>query len=359
MPRLNLLNTPRKKIVFMVVILFIFVLYFLFSTLFTPYSNSGVVTTHVISIAPVVGGTVTKVDVIDDQFLHLGDPIFSIDKRPYELKYYQAQNDVQLAHDQVLQFQHKILEATQNITQAEAELKNSTQKYNEIKTLTATGTERLRDLESATANLKSAQANLEKAKAQKLFYEAQLGKSINGKNIHVVSAENKLNLAKYYLDNTTIRAPEDGYVDNVNIQVGTYADPTQMKVAFIRVNDWWINALFKENTLRNIHRGSQALVIISSLPGQVFYAKVLSISHGIRQKEMLPTWYLPYIQANHEWIEKQNYFPVRLRLQDFSQDKQLRVGATAKVVILTDHGFLWNALAWFWMKLWSILHYLF
>ncbi len=50
-----------------------------------PASNNAVVSTNVTSIAPRVSGHVTKIYPIHNQALSLGDTLFVIDPRPYQL----------------------------------------------------------------------------------------------------------------------------------------------------------------------------------------------------------------------------------------------------------------------------------
>lgn len=50
-----------------------------------PASSRGIVSAHVVQIAQCVSGEVTAVMVEDDAVVQAGDPLFSLDARPFEL----------------------------------------------------------------------------------------------------------------------------------------------------------------------------------------------------------------------------------------------------------------------------------
>lgn len=59
--------------------------------------------------------------------------------------------------------------------------------------------------------------------AEQAQIQSQLDSMINGEQSQVVSLRAQLAEAKYNLDQTTVRAPSDGYITQVLIRPGTYA----------------------------------------------------------------------------------------------------------------------------------------
>ena len=84
-------KNPAAKIaaVVVVVLLGLVVLYAMADRM-APSSSRGVVSAHVVQIAPRVSGEVTQVHVEDDAVVQAGDPLFSLNPRPFELAVQQA-----------------------------------------------------------------------------------------------------------------------------------------------------------------------------------------------------------------------------------------------------------------------------
>ena len=59
--------------------------------------------------------------------------------------------------------------------------------------------------------------------AEQAQIQSQLDSMVNGEQSQVVSLRAQLAEAKYNLDQTTVRAPSDGYITQVLIRPGTYA----------------------------------------------------------------------------------------------------------------------------------------
>ncbi|MEQ4939077.1 response regulator, partial [Proteus terrae] len=85
--------------------------------------------------------------------------------------------------------------------------------------------------------------------------------------------------AKYNLDQTTVRAPSDGYITQVLIRPGTYAAslPLRPVMVFIPEQKRLIVAQFRQNSLLRLEKGDDAEAVFNALPGQVFHGKLVSI----------------------------------------------------------------------------------
>lgn len=85
-------SSPAKAIAVGVVLLLIFLaVTYALSDRLAPASSRGFVSAHVVQVAPRVSGDVTDVMVQDDAVVQAGDPLFSIDARPFELAVQQAE----------------------------------------------------------------------------------------------------------------------------------------------------------------------------------------------------------------------------------------------------------------------------
>src|SRR6202034_42738 len=82
------------------------------------------------------------------------------------------------------------------------------------------------------------------------------------------------------LNDTVIRAPENGTVTKVEqLQIGDYM--TAATPVFSLMSDpLWLEATFKETELTHMRPGQDATVEVDTFPDVEFHAKVASLSPG-------------------------------------------------------------------------------
>jgi membrane fusion protein (multidrug efflux system) len=134
------------------------------------------------------------------------------------------------------------------------------------------------------------------------------------------------------LSYTVIRAPEDGIVAKVEqLQVGNYINASSALFALISTQDVWIEANFKESQLTYMRAGQAATVRIDSYPGELFHARVTSLSPGTGAAFSM----LPPENATGNWVKVVQRLPVRLAVVDAPHSLALRAGLSADVSVDT------------------------
>src|SRR5208283_6071212 len=95
----------------------------------------------------------------------------------------------------------------------------------------------------------------------------------------ITSVKAQLDLARYYLDNTLMVAPEDGYIVNLQVQPGMVAGIFRIGgiASFIVDNDRYVLASFNQEILKYVKAGQPAEIALDLYPGQVFSARVDSV----------------------------------------------------------------------------------
>jgi len=69
---------------------------------------------------------------------------------------------------------------------------------------------------------------------------------------------------------------------------------------------------------------------------------------------------LPDVENPENWFNLSQRFPVRLKIANLDEEQYpLRVGATVSVSVFTDGGFLLNGLAGLWLRIGSIVNYVY
>ena len=124
----------------------------------------------------------------------------------------------------------------------------------------------------ASAREGEAQAELERARLQ---YAAE----IEGVNTTVANVEAQLKLARYYLENTTLVAPEDGRIVNLQVRPGMVSGIYRIGgiAALIADADRYLLATFYQENLKWVRPGQPVEISLDLYPGQIFAGKVDSI----------------------------------------------------------------------------------
>lgn len=150
----------------------------------------------------------------------------------------------------------------------------------------------------------------------------------------ILAAQAQWEQANYLLKNTILLAPEAGYITNFNLSVGQYVSVGQQLFALIETKQWWVEALYRETAIRLIHPGDKAKIKIDMYPGKIFHGHVSSIGWGINRvhKGNVADSSLVYIEATENWIQIAQRFPVRITIDDLTDDYPLRIGASATTI---------------------------
>ena len=206
----------------------------------------------------------------------------------------------------------------------------------------------MRDTE---AQVQRAQASLEQARQA-------LGPQ-GADNPQIREALAALEQARLDLARTTLLAPGDGVVSNLQLNVGQYAAAGQPALTFLDARLVWLQAFFRENSLEYITPGLPAEVVLDVLPGRVLPARVESLGWGVGEGDIDPTTGLPKMrQGGGGWLAPAQRFPVELAFgTENGRPHGVRYNARASVIVYTGEQPVANALAWLWIRLIAALTY--
>lgn len=176
------------------------------------------------------------------------------------------------------------------------------------------------------------QQALANERSARLAYEAEIG----GLNPVMKQVAADLESAELNLEWTTVRAPADGFVANLQLRPGFRVGslPLSPVMSFVETETTIVGALIGQSQLRHVEEGQEAEVILELYPGRTFQAKVMYVVQAQGQGQMSPTGQLPVLDPTQQ---NAPYF-VRLELQDFPEGLDLPVGAGGSVAIYTSYG---------------------
>lgn len=325
----------------------------------TPYTTQARVHALVVPIAPEVSGTVTSVQVSNNQQVAAGDPLFQIDIERYELAVQTARATLDQARQAQGAARANVDAARAQLTAALAAEERTRLDTARIRTIREQdpGAISLRRLESSEASLVSATSRVTAARAALDAAIQQLGKE-GDLNAQVQQAQAGLDNALLNLERATVRAPEDGVVTGVQIDKGKFAGAGTAQMTFISTSNIWVQAEFKENNLSFLDPGDEVWIVFDVHPGRVVKGRVREVGFGV-SLDSPPLGKLPTIRNDRKWLRDAQRYPV---LVDFEVPREdgmvrLKVGSQANVVVFTGDNALFNFAARLYLRAVSVLTY--
>lgn len=252
-----------------------------------PWTRDGTVRAYVVTITPEVSGRIVQLPVADNQFVHKGDLLLTIDPTDYAIA-------VDQAHAAVDQ-------ATANATNAEQE-----------------------------AERRSRLSSVEASEEEKQTYRTTAIAATAAQHEAVAN----LARARVNLERATIRSPVNGYVTNLQVQLGDYASTGQSAISLVNADSYWVDGYFEETTLDAIHSGNRATVKLIGHDA-LLRGHVASIARGITVANATSGQSgLAEVNPIFTWVRLAQRVPVRIQLDHVPDNVRLVAGETASVQII-------------------------
>ncbi len=257
---------------------------------FSPISADARMFRHIIPIVPNVKGQVVDVPIEALKPLQQGDVLFQIDPEPYEISVRQLEAQVQ---------------------QAEAEWRLAKVNRDRAAKLVEVQASAQVDLDIWTANMDAAAAAIASGNAQ-------------------------LDNARWQLEETTVRAPHDGYVVNLQLRPGNYVTniPMASSLAFVSHESNIVLASFSQSAVRKINVGDGADLVFTNRPGETFQGEVVRIVGLGSQSQLAASGQLPTLTG----APVTDRWGVLIRLEDEELARTLPQGTGGTVAIYTQSG---------------------
>jgi multidrug resistance efflux pump len=252
---------------------------------YSPWTRDGRVNAYVVDSAPEISGQVVDVPVQDNQFVHKGDKLYEIDARDYTAAVKRAKAALDGARAR-LAFDQENLERRQKLQPGDVSVQ---------------------ERQSYATNVQSDQADVEAAEAA--LYKAGVD-----------------------LERCVIHCPVNGWVTNLTVRVGNYADTGQRQMSVIDADSYWICGYFEETRLRNISVGAAARAELMGYPGVKVLGHVESINSGIADDNTAPNPQgLPEVNPVFTWVRLAQRIPVRIHIDHVPDGVHLAIGETCTV----------------------------
>jgi membrane fusion protein, multidrug efflux system len=297
-----------------------------------PRTDDAYVRANSVGIAPHVSGPIVELPIVDNQYVKQGDMLFVVDPRPYQSALDSATAKLQLTELQIKALEDAIRTARSDQIRLEADAAYSKQYLARIEPLLAKHFVTANDVFNARSRVNADEAAVQAARSSVFKAQNELGQygNINAlrKAAEAAVYDANLNVGYCY-----VRAPYNGWVTNLNIAVGQYANEGREVVSLIDDRKWYVIANFRETFLSHIEPGMTAEVFILAYPNKRFRGRVQGVGWALFQQNGATVEGLPQVEPTLNWVRLSQRFPVRIVLEDRDQKFPFRMGTTAVVTI--------------------------
>ncbi|MCP4937824.1 MAG: biotin/lipoyl-binding protein [Phycisphaeraceae bacterium] len=356
-----------------------------------PRTLDAAVRANTIGIAPHVSGPIVDLRVVDNQPVVKGEVLFVVDPRPYAADLADAEAALALIDMEIAALRAGVVaaaraveEANALLVEAEAEAVYARLYLDRVRPLLSERFVTPDQVDKAATEADALDAAVTTARARIAAREADLAVAVaslgdldelpdaipteeaTARDVDMVDARGgdaeavgdrpsdvdpaTLNArrvaaaaavakAELYLDYCTVRSPLDGYVTNLNIAVGEYANEGRQVFALVDGSVWYVMANFKETFLSFIDVGDEVEVYLMARPSERWRGVVQGVGWAIDLADGrdIPRTDLPRVDPTLDWVRLARRFPVRIILED-GPEVPIRMGETAAVIVLPGEG---------------------
>jgi multidrug efflux system membrane fusion protein len=297
-----------------------------------PRTDDAYVHANTAALAAHVSGQIIRLPIRDNQPIKKGQLLFVVDPRPYKLALDAAKTKLNLTVIEVKTLQDMINSAGAQLAERKVEAANARQYLDRIVPLQKKDFVTENDVVEARNKLRANDAGVLSAASELEKAKDALG-ILGDVNQRVRAAQEAIEDAQLNYDYCFVRAPFDGYVTNLNISEGQYANPGVPVLTLVDDREWYVLAYFREDLIDRIRPGMPAEVSLLSYPGRRFQGEVQGIGWGLFQENGATVGGLPNVEETLNWVRLNQRFPVRIVLKRDNGDPPFRMGQTAVVTI--------------------------
>jgi multidrug resistance efflux pump len=247
-----------------------------------PRTDDAYVRTNIVGLAPHVSGPIVELPIRDNQQVKSGELLFIVDPRPYKSALDKAEANLGFTNLQIKALEDAIRSASARQEQLAADAAYNKQYLERIEPLLRRHFVTANDVFNARSRLAAAQASVDSAQSEVRKAQNELGQ-YGDVNVLRKASEAAVYDAKLNVDYCYVRAPLDGYVTNLNIAVGQYANEGKEVLSLVDNRQWYVLANFRENFLEHIRPGMRADVYLLSYPNKRFNGRVQGVGWALYQ----------------------------------------------------------------------------
>jgi len=255
--------------------------------LYSPWTRDARVRANVVTVAPDISGWVDDIRVRDNQFVHKGDVLFTIDQERFRLALADAEATLAARHAQYLMLRDQ---------------------YQRRSKLSPGDTITVENLDNARRQSETAAANHQQAMASR-------------------------DTAALNLKRTEVRASVNGFITNLNLAKGTFASQGKPVMALIDSDSYRVEAYFEETKIPHIKPGDSAEIYLMD-GSPALQGTIMGIARGITDQDNKDgPELLSSVNPTFTWVRLAQRIPITVHLTHVPPGVLISAGMTCTVVV--------------------------
>lgn len=237
----------------------------------------------------------SEVLVTPNEPVKKGDPLYRFDDTIFAEQVKAAKAQLAAAEQNVKIMAQDAEAAADAVERAQAQLAYSQSQQARYEKLVPTGGARQDELDRWNEQVTEDQAGVKQAQANQKKAQLALDNNVDGVNTGVAQAQAQLAQAEYFLENTTIYAPEDGMIVSQQARPGLVVGDVRLGAiaAFVTDEKPYILATYRQQNLKFVAPGQEVEVALDLYPGEILTGKVEAIWWATGQGQYLPSGRIP------------------------------------------------------------------
>lgn len=311
----------------------------------TPSGNF-VVVSRVVEVAPNVSGQVTAIPTQTNVPVKVGTKLFEIDPAPFQYKVDQLEASLAGAKQQVLQLKSSYVQASANVEGLIKQLAYHNKRLVDFEQMTQEDAQSQFRLQDVQVQQQTAQFQLQAAKAAQQSAKLAMDAEIGGVNTTVAQIQAQLDNARWELEQTTVRAPGNGYVTVMALSVGDRATQAKAVMSFIIADDIVIVGMFPPNGFKTVKPGATVKLVFDGDPGRIHDATITEIPQGVGQGQIAVSGTLARVGS----IGGAKAYPAVISVPKDIDRSRLKLGMPGTATVFADNagviGLIMSILVW-------------
>jgi membrane fusion protein (multidrug efflux system) len=286
-------------------------------------------------ITPQVTGAIVAVHVVEGKKVKVGDPLFDIDPKPYEIALALAKGRLEAAKVEFANLRSSYASNADQIKMGEDAVRVRQADFDRKNDLAISRSGTFADRDTSMANLIQAKQILEFVRQQQATVTVKLG---GGPDTSIdtfpdyIQAKANVDDAERNLRNTKVLAPIDGVATQVpQIELGRVAAAGQPVFAVVADQGLWVDANPKESDMTFVREGLPATVTVDAFPDRSWSGTICSIAPATGAQFAI----LPPQNASGNWVKVVQRVPLRFCFDPHDDTSGVRAGMSAYLSIDT------------------------
>ncbi|MBI2799916.1 MAG: HlyD family secretion protein [Gammaproteobacteria bacterium] len=302
-------------------------------------TDNAYVRAHMTQVSPKATGYVQAVHFNDNQAVHAGEVLVTIDDAEYRARVAQAEAQAGASAAKINSLQAeravqaaRVAQQSATIASASADQERAAKDLKRVDELVADGAVSAQSRDAADATSKQAVAHVAQSRSAHVEAESQLlalAAQIAEAQAAFKVAEAALTVAKVDLANTQIVAPLSGTIGNRSVQVGQMVQPGAVLAYLIPSREFFVEANFKETQIEDMRVGQPVKITIDAYPQTHFTGKIDSTAPASGAEFSL----LPPENATGNFTKIVRRVPVKIAFDEATDFSRLKPGLSTVVKV--------------------------